>query len=549
MGLAREDDALELGVGEQILGDHAVRQHGPVAGRGMGNGGHGARLHERGGVRGGARHPDGVGLPGRVGAGGAGLRAGRGGGRGRAVCELRNVSPVVGTGRLGGGAGAARACGPGRRRLAEEVRAGHGLDRAPRRHGAGQRLQQVAGVPHRVAGMDARGLLAAPVEDGEPGVEGRAAPRIGAAVDGCGERHLRRRVDRGEGFGPGGIAGNAVSRRDRHQPPARRQHGEGRADVAEVGLVADAVYAGRGREGRVHNDHGGPEPGQAVADGLRVVTGDGGGREEAVEQAGADGGELVEVERRGSLGTEGALGHDRQHAGAGGRLEHHVARADGGGLDGGVGEGQRGGELLQAELFLRTARLGGLERREGLQHVEHRCRTAGARPGFDAHGAAVALEEEDDGGLGRLVGVLPDPCAFGVGAAEGAGHGAAQGGRVEGAAGFEGGKEGVGGGHERVGRREGVAGKRQGGGKAGGGCGGGRRRVGVEHGTGSGSSVERAARSGVERHDSRRSAGPDRSPRPGLPAGRDGTVKGWVSRGSGRVGEGRRNGCRSRCQG
>ena len=74
--LARVDDAFELGVGEQALGDDARGQMRPVGGLGRLDGSHRRRLHELGGMRLGALDADGldaVGLVDRV--------AGEGGGR------------------------------------------------------------------------------------------------------------------------------------------------------------------------------------------------------------------------------------------------------------------------------------------------------------------------------------------------------------------------------------------------------------------------------------------------------------------------------------
>ena len=97
------------------------------------------------------------------------------------------------------------------------------------------------------------------------------------------------------------------------------------------------------------------------------------------------------------------------------------------------------------------------------QHGEHAARTVRTGAGLLADGAPVTLHEQDYGGFGGLVGVLPDPGALGIAGAEGAGHGVADGGGVEGPAGFENGKQGAGGGDKRVraGGR-GVRGRREG---------------------------------------------------------------------------------------
>ena len=198
------------------------------------------------------------------------------------------------------------------------------------------------------------------------------------------------------------------------------------------------------------------------------------------QERGADHGDLVEVEVPGSAAAERALGHHRQHAGAGGGLEHGVARADGGGLERSVGERQRGRELLEPDLPLGALRVRGLERGDGLQHRQHAAGSVRARSRLAAHGAAVALDEQHDGGFGRLVGVLPEPGALGVARAMGAGHGGAERGGVERPAGFERGQQAAGRGNERVGagkrgrRRVGDGMRRTRGGV--------RRRGGVEHG-------------------------------------------------------------------
>ena len=144
------------------------------------------------------------------------------------------------------------------------------------------------------------------------------------------------------------------------RPPARRQHGEGGTEVAQIRLMADALDPGACRERRVHQHHGGMQAGQIVADGLGVVAGDRRVREQSSTQPGANGGDLVQVQglprsRAIAVLAEGALGHDGEHAGTRRGLEHDVAGPDGGGLQRGVGERQGGGELLQSKLFLRCA--------------------------------------------------------------------------------------------------------------------------------------------------------------------------------------------------
>ena len=429
VGLAGEDDALELGVGEPALGNHALGQHGPVGRHGVRHRRHGARLHQRRRVGDGTRNMDGARPPGLVGAGGlrgrlAAVLAGVGCCRHGLAGELGDGPPIVRR-RLRlrrGGAGTPGRCGPGRGRMAEQIGARQGLDGQAGWHGGGDHLKQVGGVAHAGACVDLALLLAAAVEHGEAGVEGGAAARVDAAVDRGGEHRPGRRVEGREGVSPRRVAWGAMRRRNRHQTPARRQHRERRADVAEVGVVADAVHTGARREGRVHEDDSGTQVGQMVPDRLGVVTSDGGAGEQAGQQPGAGGGDLVEVERPGGIVAEGACGHHRQHAGAGGGFEHDVAGPDRGGLQRGIGQGQRRRELLQPQLLLGAPRLRGLESRQRFQHAEHGGGSVRPRPGFAPHGAAVALDEQDQRGLGRLVGVLPHPGALGVGRAEGAGH-------------------------------------------------------------------------------------------------------------------------------
>ena len=74
-----------------------------------------------------------------------------------------------------------------------------------------------AGLP-----VDVDSGFGAAVDDGEPGVEAGAAPSIGAAVDSHREDGAGAAVDGVEGVPPGGIAGDAVRRGNRHQSPARR---------------------------------------------------------------------------------------------------------------------------------------------------------------------------------------------------------------------------------------------------------------------------------------------------------------------------------------
>ena len=84
VGLAGEDDALDLGVRQQALGNDAFGQQRAVRGCGVRDGGHGRRLDEWRGMRHRACDAHDARFPGCVGACGRGISAGRG----RLVCEF-----------------------------------------------------------------------------------------------------------------------------------------------------------------------------------------------------------------------------------------------------------------------------------------------------------------------------------------------------------------------------------------------------------------------------------------------------------------------------
>ena len=74
--------------------------------------------------------------------------------------------------------------------------------------------------------------------------------------------------------------------------------------------------------------------------------------------------------------------------------------------------------MLEGLALLGAAGLGRQERRHPGEHGEHGRRRAGLGP----HGGAVAAQEQDLGGLARLVGVLPHPRASAVRGAESSLH-------------------------------------------------------------------------------------------------------------------------------
>ena len=494
VGLAGEDDALELGIGQEPLGHDPRGQHGTVRGRRVRHGCHGAGLHQRGGMLDRTGETDGARPPGLVRTGGVRVIGGFPNGPAGFVFKLGDGTPVMRLRRGRGRPGTLGGCPAGRRRMSEQIggtnRNGlHRLDGQTGGHCGRDGLEQLGGVRDAGARIDRAPFVPAPVEHGESGVEGGAAARVDTTVDDGGEHHVGRQIERCESILPGGIARNAMGGRDGYQSPARRQHREGRANMAQVGVLAGAVHAGACREGRVHQDHGGTERRQPVAQGFGVVASDGRAGEQAGQEPGAGGGDFVKVEGAGGAIAERARSHHREHAGAGGGFEHDIARTDGGGLEGGVSERQRRRELLQRNLLLGAPRLRRLQGSDGLQHGQHGGGAAGIRPGLSAHGTAVALEEEDQRGFGRLVGVLPDPGALGVGSTEGVAHGVAQRVGIERAAVLQDRQQAMGGGQQCGGLGTGLVLRAaevcgSGRGDGGGGCarGRGRRRMGVEHG-------------------------------------------------------------------
>ena len=251
---------------------------------------------------------------------------------------------------------------------------------------------------------------------------------------------------------------------------------------------------------------------------------DGRAGEQAGQEPGTGGGDLVQVEGAAGVIAERARSHHREHAGSGGGFEDGIAGPDGGSLEGGVGERKRRRELLQCDLFLGTPRLGGLQGSDSLQHAKHGGGAAGIRAGLAAHGAAVTLEEEHERGFGRLVGVLPDPGALGVGGPEGIAHGRAQRVDIESVAVLQDRQQGMGGDQQRGGLGTGlvlraaeICGSGRGDGGGGRAHGRGRRRMGVEHVQAPMTGVrDRWDRSGAELSLPHRSVRPARKPRPVL---------------------------------
>ena len=163
--------------------------------------------------------------------------------------------------------------------------------------------------------------------------------------------------------------------------------------MAQIRVVAGAPDPGARRKRRVHQHHGGMQAGQPVGDGLGVERGHHGFWKQPGQKPGACPGVFIEMQFAGGGIAECALGHDGEHAGAGRGLQHDVAGADGGGLQCGIGERQRRRELLQGKLFLRAFCLGRLQRRQGLQHLQHAARPVLAAAAGAAHAPSVTLAE------------------------------------------------------------------------------------------------------------------------------------------------------------
>ena len=294
VGLTGEDDAFELGVGQQFVRHDTHGQHRAVGRHGMGHRRHGGGLHQRRRMFARAGNARGPGMPGLVDPGMGGLRfaylAFRVGGRGFVV-EFGHRPPIADLRVCGSGVGRGGRCPLTRGRpcggMAEQIagrnkRSGYWHDRLPLRHIGGDGCKQPGGGGDGCPCVDRNAWIGGiAVDYGQPGIEGRAAPCVGAPVDGDGKDGARRWIEALEGAAPGGIARDAAGRRDRHQPPARREHGKGGTDVAQIRVMTDALDPGARRKRRVHQHHGGTEARQIVADGLGVVAGDRRVREQA----------------------------------------------------------------------------------------------------------------------------------------------------------------------------------------------------------------------------------------------------------------------------
>lgn len=441
MGFGGENDLFELGVREDAARDGGGGERGTGRGDRWADGRHRGALDERGGVARDVVDADALRLPGQEAGAGVGGADGGVGDFGRGVRELLDGTEIgrregcgpVGRASLGGSAHRLRGieqierdgpCGAARGDV--------GLD-------AGDEVGRRRGVE---IGREAMGVgLARVIEDGQAAREGGAAALVEGALDGGGEDDARRRGDAGEGVVPGVGVGGAGVAGDGDEAPAGLKRAVGGGDVDEIDAEGAGLYVRGPRERGVHEDDAWMEVGEEVPDVLGVVGAQVRVGEEKAQELEAGVAELVEVDGD----TEG-VGEDCEHAGAGARLEHDVGGAQACGAQCGVDERERGGELLVGELLVAAPGVGGLEGGEALEQRDHVERGRGAAP----HGLGEALEEEDDRGLGRLVGIAPAPVSGRVGAAERGVHRVAEKGGGEGGAAFEVCVERASGVHERM---------------------------------------------------------------------------------------------------
>ena len=295
-------------------------------------------------------------------------------------------------------------------------RAGAG-DRPARRHQAGDLGEQFGRIGgHAGRGGKGAGVLGRnAVDDGEPRLHCRAVAGISPAGDRRREDNAGLLLQAHEALAPSRPVGTDIVAGDRDEPSAFGETRQRRAEMAHRRLGEAALDVRRGRKGRVHQHDARPDRRiEPVVDLLGVVPADRGLAKQPGEEAGARVGDLVEDEWH-----PRELGEDREHAGAGRGFEHQVGRGQHCRFGCHEAERQRCRELLKLLGFLRAAGVGCNPAGEPRQHLEHR----GGRPGPRPHRAAEFAQEQHLRRLGRVVGVLPQPGAFGVGAAERGLHG------------------------------------------------------------------------------------------------------------------------------
>ena len=258
MRLARIDDAFELGIGQQPVGDDGGRQMRAVGRLRRGDRGHRGRLHEPGRVRLRARNADRlqrVAFVERLAdAGTPTARRPVAGLIGELRRRIRNERPATarpgatgGRGRIAAFAGIAATGAPrGSRR---------DRDRRPRRNvrGSTQSSSVAASGAMPSAAGNAAGSSAGTrsITVRRVSVRGAVAG-IDAAVDGGREHHAAAFLQPHEILAPGRIVGDEIGARDGDQAAAFGEARQRRADMAQRGVGDPALDMGRGREGRVH---------------------------------------------------------------------------------------------------------------------------------------------------------------------------------------------------------------------------------------------------------------------------------------------------------
>ena len=187
MGFAGIDDAFELGVGQQAIGDHIGRQMRPVGGLGRRDRGHRGRLHEPGRMRlrsGNADRLQAVSFIQRLGDAAAfgGLPVDR------LVGEFDALGFDRG-GRDGDGAPRGIVFGASRERASSDARSDSGRDRQSRRNLRRHPVEQHGRIGRHAGRSRKRRRIVGrhAVDDGQARVGRRAMARINAAIDGGGE--------------------------------------------------------------------------------------------------------------------------------------------------------------------------------------------------------------------------------------------------------------------------------------------------------------------------------------------------------------------------
>ena len=182
-----------------------------------------------------------------------------------------------------------------------------------------------------------------------------------------------------------------------------------RADVADRGLGETAFDLGRGREGRVHQHHGRPERRiEPIVDLLGVVPGDSDLREQVTENPARVSAISFRASR--AFASSAKIASSPVPAdGSSTRSAGVSIAASAPAKPSAIGVENCWKCSLSSERRVCGASLG-----ETGQHFEH-CRW---RTRARAHRAAEFPQEQDLGGFERLVGVLPYPRPFGIGAAK-----------------------------------------------------------------------------------------------------------------------------------